>query len=496
MLIIPLHKPLSRRNLPVVTLLLILLNVAVYAIFQSGDNQVALEAAEHYHDSGLEEREWQWLDDFVPGYEMDFREQMAQLDAATNEGADEQYVALARSHLVESHPDFLPALRSGEIIDPDSERYADWQSDRAEFEQLMNDSFTHRYMLHYDKLEPANLLSHMFMHGGVGHLVGNMVFLLLLGVLVEGAMGARLFLGAYLLAGLGGSALSLAVHWGAPTGLVGASGAIAGLMGLFTILYGRLKVRFFYWVWVYFDYVRAPALVLLPLWLGWELLQFVMADGSNVAYEAHAGGIVAGALIAAGVRALGWQRDDFLQEESQREDDRQALEAARQDLAALNVARAKSRLRPLLERHPEDTGVLQSWFHACKIQKDDPELHDAAGRILALAGDTHEERSLVMETFADYRQRTRPKLSANQATDLCCRLLRWEAVEDGRWLLDRLLRSKKTPEELPRACLLAAQQLRRRGQADMARPYMDAVQRLTNDPGMLRALRQIQDQAL
>ena len=493
MLIIPLHKAVSRRNFPLVTLLLVLLNGVVFVIFQGGDTDVRMKAAAYYQESGLEEREWTWLEDFVPGYEMDFREQMQRLDEAAEKGVDAQRIAFARSQMVASHPDFLPALRSGDVIDPDSDRYADWQADRAEFERIMDRSVTRQYMMHYDEAEPVPLFSHMFLHGGIGHLVGNMLFLLLLGILVEGALGPGLFLVAYLVAGLGGSALSLAVHWGTPTGMLGASGAIAGLMGLFTVLYGRLRVRFFYWVWVYFDYVRAPAIVLLPVWLGWELLQFVIADGSNVAYEAHAGGIITGALIALGVRGLGWQRDEFLQEESQREDDREALEAAQQDLAALNVTRAKHRLRPLLERNPEDIGLLRSWYHACKVQKEDPDLHDAAGRILALPGDTAEERTLVMETFADYRQRANPKLTASQATDLCCRLLRWEALEEGRLLLDRLMRLKKTPDELPRACLLAAQQLRRQGQSEAAQPYMDAVQRLTSDPGMMRALRQLQD---
>jgi len=493
MLIIPLHKAVSRKNFPLVTLLLVLLNGAVFAIFQGGDTEVMQQAASYYQESGLEKREWAWLEEFVPGYEMEFRNQMEQLDRAAENDVAARRIALARSRMVESHPDFLPALRSGDIIDPDSDRYADWQADRAEFERLMDQSFTRQYMMHYDDVEPVTLLSHMFLHGSVGHLVGNMLFLLLLGILVEGALGPGLFLAAYLVAGLGGSALSLAVHWGTPTGMLGASGAIAGLMGLFTVLYGRLRVRFFYWVWVYFDYVRAPAIVLLPVWLGWELLQFLLAEGSNVAYEAHAGGIATGALIAAGVRALGWQRDGFLQEESHREDDREALEAARQDLAALNVTRAKHRLRPLLERNADDTAVLESWYHACKIQKEDPDLHDAAGRILALPGDSAEERALVMETFADYRQRANLKLTASQVTDLCCRLLRWEALEEGLLLLDRLLRLKKTPEELPRACLIAAQQLRRQGRSDDARPYMEAVQRLTSDPAMMRALRQIQD---
>lgn len=492
MLIIPLHKAISRRNFPLVTLLLILLNGVVFIVFQGGDDKVRMEAASYYQQSGLEEREWRWLEDYVPGYEMDFRNRMARLDQAAAKDVDAQRIALARSRMVASHPDFLPALRSGDIIDPGSDRYADWQSDRAEFERLMDQSVTRQYMMHYDDVDPVALISHMFLHGGVGHLVGNMLFLLLLGILVEGALGPGLFLVAYLVAGLGGSALSLAVHWGTPTGMLGASGAIAGLMGLFTVLYGRLRVRFFYWVWVYFDYVRAPAIVLLPVWLGWELLQFAVADGSNVAYEAHAGGIITGALIAVGVRALGWQRDEFLQEEAHREDDRETLEAAQQDLAALNVTRAKHRLRPLLERNAGDTGLLKSWYHACKIQKEDPDLHDAAGRILVLPGDTAEERTLVIDTFVDYRQRASPKLTASQATDLCCRLLRWEALEEGRLLLDRLMRLNNPPGELARACLLAAQQLQRQGQTEVARPYMDAAQRLSSDPAIMRALRQLQ----
>ena len=493
MLIIPLHKAISRRNFPLVTLLLVLANVLVFAVLQGGDTEVTLEAVEYYHDSGLDEREWRWLEGFVAGYETDFRKRMERLDKAAEKGADEQRVALARSRMVESHPEFLPALRSGEIIEPDSDQYANWKSDREAFDRLMDRSFTRRYMLDYNEVESVHLLSHMFMHGGVGHLVGNMLFLLLLGILVEGALGPGLFLGAYLVAGLGGSALSLAVHWGTPTGMLGASGAIAGLMGLFTVLYGRLRVRFFYWAWVYFDYVRAPAIVLLPIWLGWELLQFAISEGSNVAYEAHAGGIVVGALIASGVRALGWQRDDFLRDESQREDDRRMLATARQDLAELSVARAKSRLRSLLERNPQDPAVLRSWYHACKIQREDPDLHDAAGRILALPGETDAERALVMETFADYRQRANPKLGAGQATDLCYRLLRWEALDEGRWLLDRLLRLSRTPDELPQACLLAVQQLRRQGQEAAAQPYKDAARRLSSDPAIKRALRRLDD---
>lgn len=492
MLIVPLHKKISRDNFPLVTLLLVLVNVFVYFGLQGGDTEIEMEAASYYKESGLEAREWEWLDGYVPRHERDFRDNMAMIDNAAEQGYyDENFIALVRARLVESHPDFLDALREGEIIDADSDDYRAWFADRADYEAIVDTSFTQRYLLRYDEVDPITSLTHMFMHGSVGHLLGNMLFLVLLGILVEGALGARLFLATYLVAGLGAVVASLAVHWGSPSGGLGASGAIAGLMGLFAVLYGKRKVRFFYWVWVYFNYVRAPAIILLPAWLGWELLQFLMDDGTNIAYEAHIGGIVTGALLALGVRHLGWQRDEFLDEETQRDDDRETLAAAQADLAELRIPQAKQKLRPLLERHPRDIGLLKAWYGACKLTANDPDLHDAAGRIFALPGSTPEERRLLTETFADYRQRTKPRMNARQAVRLASRLIRWGAPEEGQLLLDRLLRLPKAPPELAEVCLVLARRLQAAGRPDEAGPYLDQAERLSEDPAIIKAARQL-----
>lgn len=491
MLIIPLHKKLSRRNFPIVTLLLILANVFVYVGLQGGDTEMEMDAARHYHESGLEEREWQWLDEHVPAHDRSFRADMEQADAMADADYDPELVALVRSRVVESHPDFLQAARDGAFADPGSDDYETWQTNRDEYEGLLDRSFTRRYLMSYDDPEPVTALTHMFMHGGMGHLVGNMVFLLLLGILVEGALGRGLFLGSYLLAGLGAASASLAVHWGAPTGMLGASGAIAGLMGLFTVLYGRLRVRFFYWVWVYFDYVRAPAIILLPAWLGWELWQFLMTDGTNVAYEAHMGGIVTGALLAFGVRRLDWQRDDFLEEESQRDEDRETLESARADIAELRVAQAKHKLRPLLERHPEDPAVLRAWYGACRLKADDPEVNDAARRIFALKGEDSNERQLVIETFREHRQRAGMQMNGKQALQLASRLIHWGAIDEGRVLLNGLLRKPRDKEGLATACLKLAQKLSAQGRGEEARPYLQRVPELTEDPALLNAVRNL-----
>lgn len=491
MLIVPLHKKISRDNFPLITLLLVLLNVFVYFALQGGDQDIQMEAARYYQESELETREWEWLDEYVPYHDRDIREDMEWVDSVADEGYDEEFIAFVRGRIVSAHPDFLNALRNGEIVALDSEEYRDWLADREHYEAILGESFTERYLLRYNEINPVTSMSHMFMHGSVGHLLGNMLFLVLLGILVEGALGARLFLATYLIAGLGAVVASLAVHWGSPGGGLGASGAIAGLMGLFTVLYGKRKVRFFYWVWVYFDYVRAPAIVLLPAWLGWELFQFLIDDGTNIAYEAHIGGIVTGALLALGVRQLGWQRDEFMDEESQRDDDRELMAAAQADLVALRVPQAKQKLRPLLERHPQDTGLLKAWYGACKLKADDPDLHDAAARIFALPGKTPDERQLLTETFPDYRQRSKPKMNASQAIRLASRLIRWGAPEEGQLLLDRMLRLPKAPPGLAEVCLVLARRLQAAGRAREAVPYLDHAERLSQDPAIIKATKQL-----
>lgn len=77
--------------------------------------------------------------------------------------------------------------------------------------------------------------------------------------------------------------------------LVGASGAISGLMGLFTVMYGKERINVFYSLGFYFNTIRFPAILLLPFWLGNECYQMLTNTASNVAYAAHLGGLLSGA---------------------------------------------------------------------------------------------------------------------------------------------------------------------------------------------------------
>lgn len=154
------------------------------------------------------------------------------------------------------------------------------------------------------------LITHMFMHGGWLHLIGNMFILFLTGPFLEDAWGRPLYGGFYLMAGVFAALMYTAryPHWDGY--VIGASGAIAGVMGAFLIRFWNRKIRFFYWIgFVFHGTFSAPAWLMLGLWLAREILfaqaMDVVAPGSGgggVARWAHVWGFAFGAVVAIGMR--------------------------------------------------------------------------------------------------------------------------------------------------------------------------------------------------
>ncbi|MBO9830031.1 rhomboid family intramembrane serine protease [Xanthomonas sp. A2111] len=304
MLILPLHKPLSRDNLPLVTLLLILLNVAVYVGWQRQDATPLRQAQRYYTDAGLGALE-------APAYAryLERSGQRAPLAQLHQMPVVERaaFVGAVTLHDVR----FVQAMRDGSAF-ADAAAQQAWAPLRAHYDALLQRVFTLRHVQRSSEWAPARMLSAAFLHADAMHLIGNMLFLLALGTLLEGAIGGWRFLAVYLLGAFGASAASLWWRWGEAGAGLGASGAIAALMGAFCVVWGRRPVRFFYWVAVLFDYVRAPAIVLLPLWLGWELYNLLCNGDAGIGFDAHAGGLVVGALLGAVLVATGQTREAFL----------------------------------------------------------------------------------------------------------------------------------------------------------------------------------------
>ena len=151
----------------------------------------------------------------------------------------------------------------------------------------------------------VTLLSSMFMHGGILHIAGNMLFLWVFGNNIEDRLGRVKFLLFYLLAGLIAVYTQALIDPGSTAPTIGASGAIAGVLGAYALLFPRARVLTLIFIIFFVTLVEIPALILLAIWF---ILQFVPALGQvavgtggdqGVAYFAHVGGFAFGLAVAA-----------------------------------------------------------------------------------------------------------------------------------------------------------------------------------------------------
>lgn len=142
-----------------------------------------------------------------------------------------------------------------------------------------------------------SILTSMFLHGGLIHLGGNMLFLWVFGNNIEDTIGKARFLIFYLLTGAAAAMTHVALNASASIPTVGASGAIAGILGAYVVLFPRARVTTLV-MWFYLTTIKLPAVVVLGIWFATQFLigagqQF----GGGVAWAAHVGGFVAGALL-------------------------------------------------------------------------------------------------------------------------------------------------------------------------------------------------------
>jgi membrane associated rhomboid family serine protease len=144
-------------------------------------------------------------------------------------------------------------------------------------------------------------ITSMFLHGGWMHLIGNMWFLWLFGNNVEDSMGHLRFLVFYLVCGLVAAALQMTSNPDSAVPMVGASGAIGGVMGAYIVLYPKVRVHMLLVLGFYVTRVVVPAVFMLGYWFALQLVGGAVALGrvgqGGVAFWAHVGGFAAGALL-------------------------------------------------------------------------------------------------------------------------------------------------------------------------------------------------------
>ncbi|WP_417520709.1 rhomboid family intramembrane serine protease [Marinobacter sp.] len=393
MLIIPAENAINWKRPPWVTLGLMFACLLVFLFYQGGDSRKLEQAVDVYVDAGLPQLE-------EPAYE-DYLQRKIRF-----EGDDERALELREfQQLREEGEDFwLSAsllmdrefyqylLQNRDIIWAPAER-THWLEQRS----IIEETYIQRLSANQLGLIPAKLslytlITYQFLHGGWGHIIGNLLFLFLLGFTVEKALGPGRFLLAYLACGALSGVVFTAFSLGSFIPLVGASGSISGLMGMYVAIYGLQKIRFFYFLGVYFNYFRAPALAILPVWLGKEIYDYWFAGATGVAYMAHAGGLLAGAGL---VWLLGksWLqvREEFFEPEDSEQDERftTGYAQAMASLGRMDFDLARRQFEALRENYSDRPIVLEHLYNLAKLR---PDLHEYQSRTRELMNDAQSRR--------------------------------------------------------------------------------------------------------
>ena len=168
-------------------------------------------------------------------------------------------------------------------------------------------------------LRPSTLVTSLFLHGGWMHIIGNMLFLWAFGKSLEDAMGHAKFLSFYLLCGIAAGLVHVAFNYYSRMPTVGASGAIAGVMGAYLIKFPRARIHTLVFILVFITTADIPAAFILLYWFVTQLFsgygsitQTQVADGGT-AWFAHIGGFVAGILL---VTLMGTRNRYYRRQES------------------------------------------------------------------------------------------------------------------------------------------------------------------------------------
>ncbi len=149
-------------------------------------------------------------------------------------------------------------------------------------------------MLHQEVPEPWTILTSMFLHGSWLHIIGNMWYLWIFGDNVEDSMGRFRFVVFYLICGIVAALTQILVAADSTIPMVGASGAIAGVLGAYALLFPRARVECIWILIIFITRITVPAWLLLGIWF---LSQFLVPMGSGIAWMAHVGGFIAGLVL-------------------------------------------------------------------------------------------------------------------------------------------------------------------------------------------------------
>ncbi|MES2886503.1 MAG: rhomboid family intramembrane serine protease [Pseudomonadota bacterium] len=483
---IPLENKPTWRNPPWLTVLIIVINLVVFFGPQQQETEAQEAATAYYVDAGLPDLEFEPFLQHLQTNAFD-AVPVALVQAAVTDGQADMVLEVMRLEAK-----FLARLRRHEIVTPQHPRFAAWQRERAAYEARVPPVFTERWAQdHRAPLteRPITWLTAAFLHADIGHLLGNMLFLFLFGFTVELAIGRSWYLGFYLAGAVGSSLLSGWAYAGHVGHGLGASGAISALMAMYAVLYRFQRINFFYAVLFYFNVVRAPAIVLLPLWVANEVGQHFWSD-SNVGYMAHLGGLLTGAALMMSFRATRTAKVVAPPLTRQQLFDAE-VETAQGLSLRMKLEAACAAWARAVKLCPDNQMALERYFQTAALWPDKEHFHRAAGLVFRLRASDAPALAFQHQAFKTYFDQAKPhaRLKASDMVRLGTRFARAGFLDDASKLCQALCATDPNHAEAVDLMCVCANARLRAAQNEAALAWLPALQRQApQHPTTLRLL--------
>ncbi|MBN2145444.1 MAG: rhomboid family intramembrane serine protease [Candidatus Aureabacteria bacterium] len=282
LILFPIQSEKYTARFPLVTVILIALNIiiAVYTTVMTDKQEKVLE--------GLQEE--------MSGIEIRYIKPGAIVRLLSEKGGREEYNKI---------------ILSGKMIPKQSEDFQKWLALYEKYQATIDESVFVRWGFIPKKKDPVRILTSMFIHAGFLHLFFNMLFLWTVGCNMEHALNAFVFLLLYLASGTAAALFHLLAFPESIVPCVGASGAVAGIMGAFMIRFFRSRIKLFVLIWFifrpYINTFHVRAYILLPFWFLQQMLSTMKSSDMGIAHWAHVGGFIFGAVLISLFKVQGLQ---------------------------------------------------------------------------------------------------------------------------------------------------------------------------------------------
>jgi membrane associated rhomboid family serine protease len=271
-------------------------------------------------------------------------------------------------------------FRTEGIIPIESHDYEEWQRLYAEYTSKHSITIFEQFGFKPKRFDFLRMFSSMFLHGNFFHLLFNMLFLWMVGCNIEDDWGWKVFLGLYLVSGIVACLFHAAAFPQSTVPLIGASGAIAGVMGAFMIRHYKTKIRFAYFLWFFirpfFGTFALYAGIALPFWFLEQIISAHWGGETGTAYWAHIGGFIFGAGIGVSLKFFGLEKKyitPIVEDSFERLKLSPTMKEVYRKLDTGDTAGATPLLLQLLDEEPEnfDAPLILARFYFEKGNADD-----------------------------------------------------------------------------------------------------------------------------